>query len=381
MVGISNVTLKGGYLHSAFGGSYERGVVGTIRLDKAGTGGDGCPLQVTDMFGGGKDADVKEDINIIISDCGGSSGTIGIVGDDTYVPPTDIKNVYAGSYNARIFGNVTMTVTGGDFTNVFGGNHTSGFINGKITVNIEETKNCGPVIIENLYGGGNYAAYPGLGHANPDPKITVNVKAATRIGNIYGGSNHADVTGDTEININMIKGWWAGKTYTNSKKSINIPDSIGTIGNVYGGGNEGKVIGSTFVNIGTQQEIELVSTPESDPVTPAVPAHMVAKANGKFDVLGAKITGDVFGGCNLANVERKIVKGTPSGGNTTVNICTADYSADDPETDRYERVSIGGSVYGGGNRGDVLGNTKVTMSGGNRPEVLSGRRSVRCKTL
>ena len=369
MVGISNVTLKGGYLHSAFGGSYERGVVGTIRLDKAGTGEEGCPLQVTDMFGGGKDADVKEDINIIISDCGGSSGTIGIVGDDTYVPPTDIKNVYAGSYNARIFGNVTMTVTGGDFTNVFGGNHTSGFINGKITVNIEETKNCGPVIIENLYGGGNYAAYPGLGHANPDPKITVNVKAATRIGNIYGGSNHADVTGDTEININMIKGWWAGKTYTNSKKSINIPDSIGTIGNVYGGGNEGKVIGSTFVNIGTQQEIELVSTPESDPETSAVPTHMVAKANGKFDVLGAKITGDVFGGCNLANVERKIVEGTPSGGNTTVNICTADYSADDPETDGYERVSIGGSVYGGGNRGDVLGNTSVTMEGGNRPEV------------
>ena len=382
MVGISNVTLKGGYLHSAFGGSYERGVVGTIRLDKAGTGGDGCPLQVTDMFGGGKDADVKEDINIIISDCGGSSGTIGIVGDDTYVPPTDIKNVYAGSYNARIFGNVTMTVTGGDFTNVFGGNHTSGFINGKITVNIEETKNCGPVIIENLYGGGNYAAYPGLGHANPDPKITVNVKAATRIGNIYGGSNHADVTGDTEININMIKGWWAGKTYTNSKKSINIPDSIGTIGNVYGGGNEGKVIGSTFVNIGTQQEIELVSTPESDPETSAVPAHMVAKANGKFDVLGAKITGDVFGGCN---------KGVVSG-NTEVNICAvkgAEILAGDPPagTGKYEYspisstvasgVTIAGSgdyrgVFGGGKEGDVESDSYVRLYGGSVNQSVYG---------
>ena len=376
-VGDSYVNLYGGYLHSAFGGSYERGTVeGTTHLNKSGEGGDDdCVLRVTDVFGGGKAADVKGDIEITISDC---SEFEGLPDDD--VNKEHIKNVYAGSYNARIFGNITMTVTSGIFTNVFGGNHTSGFINGSITINIEETEECKPVIIDNLYGGGNYAPYPGLGAANDNPNITVNVKAATRIGNIYGGCNHADVTGDTEVNINMIKGWWAGRTYVGEDISLEIPLAIGTIGNVYGGGNEGKVIGNTTVNIGTEEEIELVHEPVVDKLTGRIPVHMKYKSTRtetktikdkeghdvektytyyKYDVLGANIKGDVFGGCNLDDVT----------GNTTVNICTADYSADDPETDGYERVSIGGSVYGGGNRGDVLGNTKVTMSGGNRPEV------------
>ena len=354
MVGTSNVTLKGGYLHSAFGGSYERGTVGTVHLDKSGTDGE-CDLKVTDVFGGGKDADV-DFVNITISDCAGLDA---LVSDGQN--PDHIKNVYAGSYNARIFGDVKMTVTSGNFTNVFGGNHTSGFINGTITINIEETERCKPVIIENLYGGGNYAAYPGPGANYATPKITVNVKAATRIGNIYGGCNHADVTGDTEVNINMIKGWWAGKTYVGEDSSLKIPDAIGVIGNVYGGGNEGKVVGNTVVNIGTAKEIALESVPqkETEDESSSIPSHMTPKRidEGKYcyDVLGANIKGDVFGGCNLDDVT----------GNTTVNICTADYSG----TTGYERVSIGGSVYGGGSRGDVLGNTSVTMSGGNRPEV------------
>ena len=372
-VGDSYVNLYGGYLHSAFGGSYERGTVErTTHLNKSGVGGDdNCELRVTDVFGGGKAADVKGDIEITISDC---SEFEGLPDDD--VNKEHIKNVYAGSYNARIFGNITMTVTSGIFTNVFGGNHTSGFINGSITINIEETEECKPVIIDNLYGGGNYAPYPGLGAANDNPNITVNVKAATRIGNIYGGCNHADVTGDTEVNINMIKGWWAGRTYDGKDISLEIPLAIGTIGNVYGGGNEGKVIGNTTVNIGTEEEIELVHEPVVDKDTGRIPDHMKYKSTRtetktikdkeghdvektytyyKYDVLGANIKGDVFGGCNLDDVT----------GNTTVNICTADYSG----TTGYERVSIGGSVYGGGNRGDVLGNTSVTMSGGNRPEV------------
>ena len=342
----SNVTLKGGYIHSAFGGSYERGTVVNVNLDKSGTGGE-CILRVTDVFGGGKDADVTKDINITISDCTGWGSLI-----DPDQSADYIKNVYAGSYNARIFGNVTMTVTSGVFTNVFGGNHTSGFINGKITINIEETEACKPVIIDNLYGGGNYAAYPGAGANNGDPKITINVKAATRIGNIYGGCNHNDVTGDTEVNINMIKGWWAGRTYENEA----IPDSIGVIGHVYGGGNEGRVIGNTTVNIATEKTVTLVSTPKDDvnanPVAP--PAHLASDTN-TYNVLGAKITGNVFGGCNKDDVT----------GNTTVNICTADYS----ETTGFEGVSIGESVYGGGNAGNVEGNTFVNMSGGNRTEV------------
>ena len=381
----SNVSLKGGYLHSAFGGSYERGTVTDVNLDKSGTGGE-CALIVTDIFGGGKDADVEKDINLFISNCAGYSADL--IGDNPEI--AKVKNVYAGSYNARIFGNVTLTMTSGNFTNVFGGNHTSGFINGTITVNIEETRSCEPLIIENLYGGGNYAPYPGPGANYANPKITVNVKAATRIGKIYGGCNHADADGDVEVNINMIKGWWAGRTYTDEfGNTMNIPDSIGVIGDVYGGGNEGHVLGKVTVNIGTEKEVALVSEAQNDPETSAKPTHMepkrtelVKEAEGGnpaiyqyvYDVLGAKIKGNVFGGCNQAHVKRRKVSGdavpvvyAPNSGNTEVNISTADYSG----AKNFEGVSIdkdakgnGGSVYGGGYVGDVLGNTKVKMGGG-----------------
>ena len=349
----SNVYLKGGYIHSAFGGSYERGTVEHTNIDKSGTAGE-CVLRVTDVFGGGKDADVEGGINIIISDCTGGLDDLVDEGQSTEY----IKNVYAGSYNARVFGPVVLTVTSGVFTNVFGGNHTSGFINGPITINIEETEDCKPVIIDNLYGGGNFAHYPGLGANYATPKITINVKAATRIGNIFGGCNHADVTGDTEININMIKGWWAGKTYDEET----IPNTIGTIGNVYGGGNEGRVIGNTAVNIGTVTGIKVMKR-DGDNQILATDGLVLYDNEGKvregavpdstdvIPVLGAHITGNVYGGCNFDDVT----------GNSTVNLCTANYSG----VAGFAGVDIdNGSVYGGGNHGNVLGNTNVTMAGG-----------------
>ena len=96
----------------------------------------------------------------------------------------------------------------------------------------------------------------------------------------------------------------SGTTYYEIKELIaTIDNAIGTIGNVYGGGYQGVVNGYTVVNIGSENEIAFVS-----PTTTNLP--LAAKANGNFDVLGANITGDVFGGGNKADVT----------GNTYVNI-------------------------------------------------------------
>ena len=350
IMGNTNVRLMAGLMHQAFGGSFERGIVhGTTNLQKNGEGGEDCVLKITDIFGGGKDADVQQ-VNIILSECNLGS----IEGVDVNDKTQQIENVYAGSYNARIFGNVNMTVRSGKYKNVFGGNYSGGFINGTITINVEETENCKPIKIGNLYGGGNYAPYPGAGANNLNPKITVNVKACTSIGNVYGGSFHADVNGDTEVNINMIKGWWAGKTYTptdNNAESEYIPDDIGTIGNVYGGGDMGDVLGNAVVNICNLTEIDLETTPDPDPRNNQVP-----KQNGKYTVLGAKITGNVYGGGNLAdvtgitNVTIGAAKGnviSDNNGNPTdyqytlVNLATTAGS-------NYKGVTIGGNVYGGG---------------------------------
>ena len=365
ITGDAKVVAKGGRLGQVFGGSDAKGdVLGAATTDTS-TGGGECDLTLTRLFGAGNEADVSGDVNMILSGCNTSDA---------------IQFVHGGSYNAHITGNVNLTITSGVYTNVFGGNDARGSIGGHITVNIEETDACKPIIIQNLVGGGNEAPYPGTkrdGTEYNDPgKITVNIKSATRIDNIYGGGYKADVKGDTEVNINMRKGSQAGRTYTvpSSYTGITIPnihnntidDAIGTIGNIYGGGNEGNVIGSSVVNIGTSTTVPILR--RSEPYGPFINSanNPVYDNEGNLlyddltprtvsyedqSVLGAHITGDVFGGGKSAYVT----------GDTEVNFCTVDHSG----TEGFEGVSVDkGSIFGGGSMGDVLGNTNVTMSGG-----------------
>ena len=224
----TNVLLKGGTIGQAFGGSDSRGSVGgsDIRQESGGL----CPLHLVNLYGAGNGelASSTGDINVDVSGCGEHS---------------EIQNVYGGSYKANITGNVTLNIKSGIFTSVFGGNDRRGSIGGNIYVNIEETDDCDkPIIIQNLYGGCYQTAYPG--ESDPDNhtpakdkegndfttgKITVNVKSATRIDRIFGGSDRGEVTGDTEVNINMIRGSMSGHTdvplpshYTTTSKPSNI---------------------------------------------------------------------------------------------------------------------------------------------------------------
>ncbi len=362
ITGDAKIFAKGGRLGQVFGGSDAKGdVLGAATTDTS-TGGGECDLTLTRLFGAGNEADVSGDVNMILSGCNTSDA---------------IQFVHGGSYNAHITGNVNLTITSGVYTNVFGGNDARGSIGGNITVNIEETDACKPIIIQNLVGGGNEAPFPGTmrNGTEIDPsgkKITVNIKSATRIDNIYGGGYKADVKGDTEVNINMRKGSQAGQSYTvpSSYTGLTVPnihnntidDAIGTIGNIYGGGNEGNVIGNSVVNIGTETEIDILKREgdvaggklidESGNDVYDSEGHIIkddetprSVAYVKKSVLGAHITGDVFGGGKSAYVT----------GNTTVNFATA----------IFEGVSVDkGSIFGGGSMGDVLGNTNVTMSGG-----------------
>ena len=349
VIGTSLMKPKGGKVGEVFGGSDAKGFCGNPQIDKTESNLD-CPLKITRMYGAGKESDVDH-VDITISSCSG---------DNEY-----IEYVFGGSYNAHIAHDVNITITAGVFKNVFGGNDRTGSIGGNITVNIEETESCKPIIIQNLLGGGNEAPYPGKRRDGTEidtsGKITVNVKSATRIDNIFGGSFKSDVNGDTEVNINMTKGFWAGKTYNGEL----IPDSVGLIGNIYGGGNQGIVRGNSTVNIATETTVDFKTEPTSlgtkatgEQTLETEGVAYIKNLDGTFKtkVLGARIRGDIFGGGHDANVN----------GDATVNICTADYSG----FSGFQGVSIdksstgGGTVYGGGYSADVLGNTNVTVSGG-----------------
>ena len=182
-----------------------------------------CPLDIDEAYGAG---------NKVTQD-GTAQLQFGCV--------SHLKEIYGGAREADLNGNVELTVTSGHFDRVFGGNKFSGDIKGTITVNVEET-GCNPIIIGELYGGGNEAPYQTpAGGVGP----TLNVRSFTSIGNIYGGGYGAAavVTGDTHVNIEACIG----------SGSVGRAGAIGTItGNVYGGGNEAKVEGNTHVNIGTK---------------------------------------------------------------------------------------------------------------------------------
>ena len=224
---------------------------------------------------------------------------------------------------------------------MFGGNNLGGNITGTITVNIEET-GCHPIIIGQLFGGGNQAAYTApSGKHGP----TVNVKSFTSIGEVYGGGYGAGaiVKGDTYVNIDVCMGenasaetsettahtnQWihfvAGKNPDDSDKIVTVwqpehtPGSIGTIGNVFGGGNEAGVDGNTNVQIGLLEYVEITSnivagttdvrgyyTLSGTTYTEVTGNSAVpAVANTKYykKVIGANITGNVYGGGNAAVV-------------------------------------------------------------------------------
>ena len=290
--GKTEVNIFGGRIHRVFGGANTKGNVRQIALtileDK-----DRCTFMVDEAYGGGKSASMDGAAELKMACIPG------------------LKAAYGGAQEADINNDVTLNITNGTFDRVFGGNNKSGHITGTITVNIEET-GCKPVIIGQVYGGGNLAPYTAPSQANGP---TVNLKSFTSIGEVYGGGFGATavVEGDTHVNINevILSNTDTGQTTDYSKQNFTVTDairqavtsaplfdrpadttngSIGVIGNIYGGGNEAQVIGNTYVNIGNLQEVEINTLPKNNDTYQKKP------------VKGADIRGNVYGGGNKADV-------------------------------------------------------------------------------
>ncbi|WP_176780557.1 ZmpA/ZmpB/ZmpC family metallo-endopeptidase-related protein [Prevotella sp. tc2-28] len=320
--GEATVNIKGGTIHRVFGGSNTKGNVRKTALtmleEVTDAGEPKCEFHVDEAYGGGKSAQMDAEAKLLMACIPG------------------LNEVYGGAEAADIHDDVTLTITNGNFNRVFGGNNISGTISGKITVNVEET-GCRPVIIGELYGGGNLAAYSKYGYnddgtpkesgENPSDDPVVNVRSFTSIGAVYGGGygTGARMIADPTVNIN---------------ESVGTPDTYPTTGDYDDNGFKGKTI-KFDEGLPTEHTVTL-------------PAH----TKGKMGAIG-----DVFGGGNAAQVM----------GNTTVNIGTLSDNTfvsldDDPattETDESKKpvlgVDIRGNVYGGGNNAEVTGNTNVNI--------------------
>lgn len=268
-----------------FGGSNTNGNIRggiALTLDQrtcGETGATQCGLKLREIYGAGNEA--------------AYAGT-GINFDLGCVDY--LEEIYGGAKAADLNANAELTIRSGHFKKVFGGNNVSGKLNGSITVNVDET-GCNPVVIEELYGGGNLAAYSVYGYetALVDGKVVVkttgdklyadpqvNIISCTRIDNVFGGGFGAPavMVGSPTVTINQILGGHASA----------IDNKLGAIGTVYGGGNAAKVVGNTNVNVGTAEtKVKHIS---GDDITT------------EYDA-GANITGNIYGGGNQADVTGK----------------------------------------------------------------------------
>ena len=373
--GDTNTQLTGGFIHEAYGGSNKRGrIAGKVKIN-TGSGGT-CMLECSKVVAAGKDADLDTDA-ILVMGC---------------VDGEKIDQVIGGADNANVNGNVWLTITSGEFGKVFGGNNLGGVIKGSIKLNIEET-GCTPIKIDELYLGGNEAAYSIYGYYKEGDKWkprtsdaddhkpvdkddneieiadftpyddpVLNIISCTKIGKVFGGGlgTGAAMYANPTVNINMRPGVKASgiptvMTAMGLTPSDN-PNYLGIIGDVYGGGNKADVIGNPTVNIGTESKVmglDLDETGdpqyESDGITP--------KMTDK-NVVGAYINGNVYGGgkgsADTFTCEKAMVGKNGDGidhpdGGTTVNI--------------YKGL-VKGNVYGGGEVGRVEKNTQVKIGNG-----------------
>ena len=374
--GNATTMIYGGTVHEAYGGSNKKGTIyGTVTIDvgSASENIENCTLNVGKIVGAGKNADIEGDLKIVMG-----------------CKPNDvIPLVFGGADDANVNGDVELTITSGHFGKVFGGNNMGGIIKGHIKLNIEETGKCAiPITIDELYLGGNQAMYSMWGYyeegdeykprTGPNDSHTaeagihtpnatdgygapeLNIISCTSIGQVFGGGlgTRASMYANPIVNINMLPGDSYGAIdRDNNGTADNKTHALGEIGDVFGGGNQATVYGNTTVNIGTATTVLMTSLKVADLSSAqefAVGTDNYNRYQSVGDdvygtVQGAYISGDVYGGGNLANVT----------GNTFVNICanktddtsTADiveYTSKTYDGTDFEGVVIKGSVYGGG---------------------------------
>ena len=369
------VELLAGKVRNVYGGSNTKGDIckgASVNANTVESGDETdtnpCDvLKVDKIYGGGKDAPMEGGAEIVL-DC---------------MPKDWVGEIYAGAENADVENDVSLTITSGKFGAVYGGNKSGGELHGSITVNIEECDVCPtPIVIGELYGGGNLAPYSIYGYyeakdvegndvlmprtkemydamskadkeaegiaEGPHRDPIINIRSFTSIGNVYGGGlgEEAVLIGNPTVNINeaYVKRDYGSDYNGETRNGVEIPankkDAIGIIGHVYGGGNKAKVIGNTTVNVGTEVG-EYVRVNSIIPGKTGVKNYFVRT-----------------GGSGTA--------AAPYVYKSALEVDTAhDANGKAVENVTYYYLIVGanvkGNIYGGGNNAEVTGSTSVVI--------------------
>ena len=347
---------------TVYGGANANGqTTGKIRVNI----GDNETTFVNEVYGGGKFADVKNTttecyVNVY------SNGTV--------------NKAFGGGNNASIIGSKNnlqraVTIDGGTvLDSVYGGSNNSGTLEYSHVILTNGAK------AKTVYGAG-YGDTTSVGST----EVSISDSTANTV---YGGGYGGPVTGNTIVTIdtssipvvtendtkyggNVYGGGQGSTAIVSGNTSVSITNT--TVGDsVYGGGDMGKVNGNTTVSTtGTQVTSNIYGGGNNGDVTGKGTLTIDSSSadtiygGGKSAKIGStdvtvkngSTAHEIFGGGQgttaITNSNTKVVI---EGSSVTTKTVTEDDDEGNPVT-----KIVGGNVFGGGDAGNVTGNTSVEI--------------------
>jgi hypothetical protein len=355
-----NVAVKiyGGTITEVFGGSNSKGTIQGESTVTIKDNGGSCTFDITDVYGGGNQAE-------------GNAGTLNI-GCGAVIT----GNIYGGAKQANVNNDIHLIISGGNLHNVFGGNNISGNVKGSIIVDIEKDNTCDTWHVDNVYGGGNMAAYSVYGYNNDGTPITtgtsayanhpvVNIKNGTVSVNVFGGGYGSTATVYGNPQVNLIGGIVTGKVFGGGESapvtgSPVVTANYGQATNIYGGG-----LGQSAVVTGTPHVIINQTQDKTLTVTDVFGGGDAAQVSGGtlVDLTAGTVT-RAFGGGNQAAVTGKTTVNVQ--GATITNVFGGGNEAGAGQTEvNITAGTVTTGIYGGSNaNGTITGAIAVNVLGG-----------------
>ena len=323
-----DITVYGGTVNWYFVGCNLHGSVGEGNTEHVGCSGDDCPcpdtLVVNNYYFGANEALTLEGLDHEIN-CGDNM---------------DFRNVYAGSRLAVVYGDIKLTVRGGNITNLFGGSEGSSSVIADVRKYPMDTTSIPDSLIDlRLY------MRDSLTHGHDIRGKGGNIRLILEGGsikNVYGGNNeNGNVEGEITIIVDSTQAHPCeldiDYIYSGNKHSNYLPDSIvvgghkelpvspavyvknGHVNNVVYGGSQGGE-SSLATSVGLVKSKPLVVIGDNDPSHKVLIGQHVYGGGSKADVIG------------------------------------------DPSVVLQGNATVGGNVFGGGEQGDITGSAQVTIA-------------------
>ena len=344
----TNITVDGGRFKFIFGGGNGQisaanvgagGVYMTILSGRVGWAFGGCNMH-GEVYGG--DANIHGVYGCVTGDCpcgddppvienyyfGANMATVfgGLMGQSIDCGADFVfKKVYAGSRLATVYGNIELEVNGGSINNLFGGCEGSQYIHADVKKYPSSWEDINNFPVEDQAGlrehFENHSHDADYGQGG---NITLYLYGG-KIGNVYGG---CDYRGNVEGVITII----IDSTQSNADCRLDIDY-------VFGGNNLAEYKPLDSLNI-------------ESPIIQIINGHV----NGA--VYGGSMGGDPshhFGNGRMVS-NPKVIIGDTTDPSNKVRIGGMLHSTPTPTQGE-------GDVYGGGNAGDVKGDTHVIIQG------------------